>query len=462
MTEPPAFPEFPVLETPRLILRAATSDDAEAVFAIFADEEVTRYHDLSTFTSLEEALGVIERRARRFANGQGIRWGIVRKGDNTLIGSCGFGAWDKQAHRAEIGYELARNCWGQGIMTEALQAILPFGFERMGLHEVVAEVMLQNTASMRVLTKLGFRDEGILPQRGYWKGEHHDLKRFVLERVRAAQKEEHSMLDISDHYNEGLEQERLSSGVGLLEYARTQELLQRYLPTPPAIVLDVGGGAGIYSFWLASLGYAVHLVDAMPLHIAQATQTASQPESPALASLAVGDARRLDFADGSADAVLLMGPLYHLTERADRLLALQEAYRTLRPGGVVCAVGISRFASLLDGLSRGFLLDPEFENIMTQDLATGQHRNPNDHPHYFTTAFFHHQEELDAEVREAGFSEVRVLGIEGPAWLTPHFTEFWADIDKREALLRGIRAVETEPTLLGVSAHLLAVGQKPE
>lgn len=270
----------------------------------------------------------------------------------------------------------------------------------------------------------------------------------------------HPVPDIAEHYNEGREQNRLSSGAGQLELFRTQELLQRFLPPSPAVILDVGGGAGVYSFWLAALGYTVHLVDAMPLHIEQARQEMRVPGNPTLESLVVGDARRLDFADGSVDAVLLMGPLYHLTAREDRLLALREAYRVLRPGGVICAVGISRFASALDGLARGFLLDPEFEKIVAQGLESGQHRNPNNRPRYFTTAFFHHPDELKSEVSEVGFGNVILLGIEGPAWMTPHFAEFWDKNDKREVMLYTIRAVETEPSLLGASAHLLTVGQK--
>lgn len=269
-----------------------------------------------------------------------------------------------------------------------------------------------------------------------------------------------AMPDIVAHYQEGREQERLSAGVGQLEYVRTQELLRRFLPASPATVLDIGGGTGVYAFWLASLGYSVHLVDAMPLHIAQAQEIALQPRMPSLASMSVGDALHLDHAAGSADAVLLMGPLYHLTEREDRIRALQEAFRTLRPGGVVCAVGISRFASALDGLYRGFLLDPEFEPIVTEDLVSGQHRNPHHHPHYFTTAFFHHPDQLKEEVTEVGFSEVQALGIEGPAWMLSDFEAFWDSEDKREVLLRTVRAVETEPSLLGASAHLLVVGQK--
>src|SRR6185295_15870885 len=112
-------------------------------------------------------------------------------------------------------------------------------------------------------------------------------------------------------------------------------------------------------------------------------------ESVALASAAVGDARRLEAADNTADAVLLLGPLYHLTEREDRVKALSEAFRVLKPGGVLLAAAISRFASFLDGVRHGFLADPIFVDLVRQDLATGQHRNPNHTAGYFSTAFFH-------------------------------------------------------------------------
>src|SRR5262249_36201549 len=162
---------------------------------------------------------------------------------------------------------------------------------------------------------------------------------------------------------------------------------------------------------------------AMPLHVDQARRVAEE-QGIALASLSVGDARRLDFPDASADAVLLLGPLYHLTERADRRQALREAYRVLRDGGIVFAVGISRVASALDGLFEGCLQDPVFAKIVVQDLTDGQHRNPTNHLAYFTTAFFHHPDELKREVVEAGFSLAGVYGIEGPGGWMPNLSAF--------------------------------------
>jgi SAM-dependent methyltransferase len=154
--------------------------------------------------------------------------------------------------------------------------------------------------------------------------------------------------------------------------------------------------------------------------------------------------------------VLLMGPLYHLPEQPERLLALAEARRVVRPAGRVVAVAISRFASLLDGLRHGWLGDPAFRRMVEQDLRTGQHRNPDPegHPEWFTTAYLHRPDELAEEVAAAGLTLQALVGIQGPGWL---LRERWEDPAHRASVLDAARAVETEPNLLGISAHLLAV-----
>jgi ubiquinone/menaquinone biosynthesis C-methylase UbiE len=266
--------------------------------------------------------------------------------------------------------------------------------------------------------------------------------------------------EILAHYESGYEAERLSRGTGQLERARTEELIKRYLPHPPAVIFDVGGAAGVYACWLAREGYEAHLVDAMPVHVEQARQASSKQPGHALASISVGDARRLERADASVDAALLMGPLYHLTERSDRIAALREARRILRSGGLVVAAGISRFASVLDGLFRHLMDDPEFQRIVKRDLADGQHRNPMNHPAYFTTAFFHHPEDLKAEAEEAGLHHEATVAVEGPGWLLQDFEDHWRDEGRRERLLDAVRAVETEASLLGASAHMIMVARK--
>jgi SAM-dependent methyltransferase len=164
--------------------------------------------------------------------------------------------------------------------------------------------------------------------------------------------------------------------------------------------------------------------------------------------------------DAGADAVLLLGPLYHLTERADRLAAWREARRVLKHGGVVLAAGISRFASVLDGLKRGLFDDPAFAAIAEQDLRDGQHRNPTGNPAYFTTAYFHRPEELAAEAAEAGLVHEATVGVEGPGWLLQDLAEQWRHPVRRERFLAVARALESEASVRGVSAHLLTVARK--
>jgi SAM-dependent methyltransferase len=264
--------------------------------------------------------------------------------------------------------------------------------------------------------------------------------------------------DVLAFYQNGRERERLAIDGGTLELIRTQELLQRALPPAPAVVLDVGGGPGIYAAWLARAGHHVHLVDPVPLHVTQASQlAASQPEHPFTA--AIGDARRLDQATASVDVALLFGPLYHLTEQADRLRALREAHRALRPGGLMLAVAISRFAMLLDALQKGILADPDVGPLIMRMLVTGQNRNPGlpRHPNWFTTAYLHRPEELAAEIAGGGFQMEALLGIEGPAGFVG---AGWAEPSQRDAILAAARQVEAEPSLLGVSGHVLAVARK--
>ena len=175
-------------------------------------------------------------------------------------------------------------------------------------------------------------------------------------------------------------------------------------------MLDVGGATGVHSEWLLDDGHTVHLVDLLPGHVARADARLGGHER---FTASVGDARALPLPDASVDAVLLLGPLYHLTDRADRLATWREALRVVVPGGVVVAMAINRFASLFDGLAQSYLFDPAFRAIVAQDLATGVHENPTGDPRWFTTAYFHRPEELAAEATEAGLVVRETVGVEG-------------------------------------------------
>jgi len=265
--------------------------------------------------------------------------------------------------------------------------------------------------------------------------------------------------EIRAYYENAPECERLRMGPSQLEFDRTKELVRDRLPEPPATILDVGGGPGPYALWLAELGYEVHLIDPVGSLIEHA-QTLSRKAARPVTTCSIGDARSLKWKSNSVDVVLELGPLYHLVEQADRLQALKEAFRVLRPDGQVFAAAISWFASALDGLSRDLFADEAFQAIVRHDLKDGIHRNNTGNLVYFTTAKFHRPEELKDELSQTGFANVEVFGIEGPGWLFPDFDERWNDTRRRDDLMTIARAFESEPSIQGVSAHLLGVGKK--
>lgn len=263
--------------------------------------------------------------------------------------------------------------------------------------------------------------------------------------------------DVIGHYETIREEDRISAGLGQLELVRTQEVLRRHLPRPPTRVLDIGGGTGVHASWLAQDGYDVHVIDLTPRHVEKIQNGLGSNGVTA----GVGDARQLAVADQSVDVALMFGPMYHLTDHDDRQQALREAVRVIVPGGLIAVAAISRFASLFDGLARGFLFDADFRKIVERDLAEGQHRNPNDRPHWFTTAYFHDPEQLRGELEEADLNVIELVGVEGLAGWLGHLGEKWDSEDGRETILYTARVVESEPSVLGLSGHLLAIGRAP-
>jgi ubiquinone/menaquinone biosynthesis C-methylase UbiE len=215
------------------------------------------------------------------------------------------------------------------------------------------------------------------------------------------------------YYAVYVEAERLDDASGDLERTRTQELMRRYLSDPPTVVLDVGGATGVHALWLAAQGHEVHLIDPVAHHVAQA-QRASHEQGDALASCTVGDARDLAHADGSVDAVLLLGPLYHLVEAPERGRALAEAWRVLHPPG-----------------------------------------RP-----YFATTYFHRPADLRAELTDAGFASPRLVAVEGPAMWAPTFDTDWAEPRKQELILDLVRVAEEDEVMLGAGAHFLGIGHR--
>lgn len=265
------------------------------------------------------------------------------------------------------------------------------------------------------------------------------------------------MLDpaVFEFYDLYDEDARLSTPAGQFEFTRTLDILDRHLPPPPARIFDIGGATGPYSEALAAEGYEVHLLDPIPRHVELARLRAG------IASVTLGDARRLPWSGNQADAVLLMGPMYHLADPAARQTALLEARRVLKRGGILAAAAIGRFTAFLDGLNRGFIDDPRFQPILLRTIDSGVHENDTGDPSYFTSAHYHLPAELRNEIERGGFVEPQIFGVEGPAYIAPDLEERWRDPVRREFLLEVLRRVEREETLLGASQHLLAIARKP-
>jgi SAM-dependent methyltransferase len=257
------------------------------------------------------------------------------------------------------------------------------------------------------------------------------------------------------HYQLGEEADRLSStGAGRLEFERTTEIVLRHLPQPPATVADIGGGPGRYACWLAGLGYRVLHRDIVPLHVEHIQ--ISMGTGSAI-DTALGDARSLDLADGSVDAVLLLGPLYHLTRRADRVQALREAGRVVRPGGPVFGAAISRWAPRLDGIMRLRLYEdqPEFIELIGPIERTGV-LPPIRHGGF--NGYTHRPGQLRAEFSSAGLAVQDLVSVEGAAFLLNDLDDRIDDEQAWQVILDAARAHERVSELLGVSPHLLATG----
>jgi SAM-dependent methyltransferase len=262
---------------------------------------------------------------------------------------------------------------------------------------------------------------------------------------------------LQDHYALGRERDRLDDPAGVVEFERTKEILLRHLPAPTSLVADIGGGPGRYSLWLAGRGHRVEHRDLVALHVDQLRAAAGDDGR---VSSAVGDARRLDLADASVDAVLLLGPLYHLPRRQDRLRALAEAGRVVRPGGPVFVAAISRWAPRL----AGELVERLYEPLPAMRAETPQVERTGRLPPLFPgsfTGYCHRPGQLRAELRAAGLEVVDLVGVEGLAFALADLDARLADPVARAVVLDAARAIERVPELLGLGPHLLATARRP-
>lgn len=259
-------------------------------------------------------------------------------------------------------------------------------------------------------------------------------------------------------YNAGIEKGRLHRGLGLIEFERTKEVLLEKLPPAPAVIYDIGGGYGEYSYWLASLGYDVYLYDIAEENIRMSHELGKEFPST-LKCAEVADARSIARPDASADAILLFGPLYHIVDHDERLLCLKECYRLLKPNGLLFTANITRYSTTLKYVAaydyKPAIDDADFFNMLECTVKSGIHtKKP------MGLAYFHKPCELKEEIEAAGFIDVDLRGIIGPCWLIRNLDEAWADTTKREAIMKIVRLLEKEESLMGLSTHFLSISNK--
>lgn len=266
-------------------------------------------------------------------------------------------------------------------------------------------------------------------------------------------------------YNAGIEKDRLRSGLGLIEFERTKEILGQALPPAPAVIYDVGGGYGEYSFWLAECGYDAYLFDISETHIDMATERSKGCACP-LKGIEIADARSIGQPSESADAILLFGPMYHIVEYGERQLCLGECLRLLKPGGLLFTAAITRYATLLwataeYGQGNSLLDENAFFEMVEHEIKTGHHiKSPESSYRGMGRSYFHLPDELEREIEAAGFVGTDIRGVIGPAWLAPDIDGAWADEARRDSLMRVARLCEKEGSIMGLSTHLLSVSSK--
>ena len=265
--------------------------------------------------------------------------------------------------------------------------------------------------------------------------------------------------EVFEFYNNGAEIGRLERGLGIVEFFRSKEIIERYL-NGRMVIYDIGGGIGKYSEWLASLGHEVSLIELAPAAVDYAKKNMTVPYEAV-----TGDARNIEKPDNSADMILLMGPLYHLNSKEDRMLVLSEARRVLKDGGILITAGISKFSSAtwaltVYGTVNEFIDDDIYMDMIMHEMKTGEHIRPKEYPYFISNAYFHTIDGLRDEIVEAGFTVKESAVVEGCSWITPDIAGKWNDINKRNRLLEIIRVTEHEESMMGISPHFIVCAAK--
>lgn len=271
-------------------------------------------------------------------------------------------------------------------------------------------------------------------------------------------------------YDAGIERNRLRTGIGIIEFERTKEILLEKLPEAPAVIYDIGGAYGEYSWWLASLGYEVHLFDLSETNIGMSAELAEEYPGIGLKDAMVCDARSIPRPDKSADAILFMGPLYSITEYEERILSLKECYRLLKDDGILFSAALTPYSVLISRLAvyhendtgkRKELDNPAVISMIERALDDGCYINPERRiANGLGSSHLHTAKALREELKCGGFDTLTVHGVMGGAWLAPNLDELLENEETRNVLMKTVRMIDTHEEIIGLSGHMLSVSKK--
>jgi len=259
-------------------------------------------------------------------------------------------------------------------------------------------------------------------------------------------------------YNKASEETRLEKGMGIFEFERIKSLLEKYVSSSKSTIIDVGGGTGKYSEWLAKKGHQVYLVEPISKHIEIAKVRANKLKNKF--SIQLGESRKLEFQNNFADLVILHGPLYHLQKKEDRDLTICEAKRVLKNNGIILGFAINYTASTLAGLLNGLIHKKTFFKMCKEELTKGIHNPPDDFPWLLTEAYYHKPEQFKQEFINQDLTYLNTYAVEGMAWLDKDYFINMLNNKRRNTLLELIKITENDNHLLSFSPHMMIAVKK--
>ncbi len=259
-------------------------------------------------------------------------------------------------------------------------------------------------------------------------------------------------------YNKASEETRLDKGMGVFEFERIKSLIEKYIPTSASKIIDVGGGTGKYSEWLAKKEHQVHLIEPVLKHIKIAQKRANKLKNKF--SVQLGESRKLEFPNNFADLIILHGPLYHLQKKEDRDLTIREAKRVLKNNGIILGFAINYTASTLVGLLHGLIHKKTFFEMCTNELTTGIHNPPDDFPWLLAEGYFHKPKQLKEEFLNQGLDYLNTYAVEGMAWLDKDYFANMLNKKKKNTLIELIKITENDSYLLPFSPHMMIAVKK--